>query len=68
MSDVKWGAYNFTFFIDRLILKLEHFSFGLFFFLLHHSLSRFPVNEMKNLLIGSRGDPKSILVNISKKG
>ena len=45
-------------------LKLEHFSFGLFFSC-YTSLSRFPVNEMKNLLIGSRGDPKSILL---KKG
>ena len=43
-------------------LKLEHFSFGLS---CYTSLSRFPVNEMKNLLIGSRGDPKSILL---KKG
>ena len=53
-----FGTYNFTFFIDRFS-KIGTFLFRSFF-LLHHSLSRFPVNEMKNLLIGSRGDPKSI--------
>ena len=50
-------------FIDRFS-KIETFLFRSFFSC-YTSLSRFPVNEMKNLLIGSRGDPKSILM---KKG
>ena len=47
-------------FIDRFS-KIGTFLFRSFFSC-YTSLSRFPVNEMKNLLIGSWGDPKSILL------